>query len=85
MSYELYMLLTGSDFPDDEVYIHWALSFFKSGCAATFAKHIVRQEIKNSQMMFSDWNTFTLEFVSAFCPENEAIMAFMQLESDRCF
>jgi hypothetical protein len=30
-----YMLLTTSDFPDDQVYIHWALSYFNSGHAAT--------------------------------------------------
>jgi hypothetical protein len=74
---KLYMLLTGSDFPDDQVHIHWALSFFKSGCAATFPEHIVRQEMKSGQMMFIDWNTFTSEFASAFCPKNEVTMALM--------
>jgi hypothetical protein len=39
--------------------MHWALSYFKSRCAVTFA----------------DWNNFTLEFTSAFCPENKVITA----------
>jgi hypothetical protein len=31
-SCELYLSLTGPDYPDEQAYIHWALSFFKSGC-----------------------------------------------------
>jgi hypothetical protein len=77
MLFELYMSLTGSDFPDDQVHIHWAPSFFKSGHEAIFAKHVIRQEIKSGQMMFIDWNTFTLEFALVFCPENEVTMALM--------
>jgi hypothetical protein len=71
------MSLTGSDFPDDQVCIHWALSFFKSRCAATFAKCVVRQEMKSGQMMFIDWNTFTLEFALVFCPKNKVTTALM--------
>jgi hypothetical protein len=37
-SCELYLSLTGSDYPDEQSCIHWALSFFKSGRAATFAE-----------------------------------------------
>jgi hypothetical protein len=37
-SCELYLSLTGSDYPDKQSRIHWALSFFKSGHAATFAE-----------------------------------------------
>jgi hypothetical protein len=36
-------------------------------------------------MMFPDWDTFTLECMSVFCPENKAMMALMQLESDHHF
>jgi hypothetical protein len=49
---------------------------------ATFAKHVVRQEIKSGQMVFADWSEFTSEFTLTFCPENEATAAFIQLESD---
>jgi hypothetical protein len=36
-------------------------------------------------MAFADWTDFTLEFMSTFCPENEATSALMRLESDRYF
>jgi hypothetical protein len=47
-SLELYLSLTGLDFPDNQLYIHWALSYFKSGCVATFAECMVRQEMKSN-------------------------------------
>jgi hypothetical protein len=84
-SCELYLLLTGPDYPDEQARIHWALSFFKSGCVATFAKHIVRQEMRTGVMTFADWTDFTSEFMSTFCPENEATYALMHLESDHYF
>jgi hypothetical protein len=49
---KLYMLLMGLNLPYDHVCIHWAPSFFISGCVVTFAKRIVRQEMKSSQMIF---------------------------------
>jgi hypothetical protein len=84
-SCELYLLLTGADYPDKQARIHWALLFFKSRRAATFAKHIVRQEMRTGVMAFVDWMDFTSEFMSTFCPENEATSALMCLESDRYF
>jgi hypothetical protein len=84
-SYELYLSLTGLDYPDEQSHIHWALSFFKSGHVATFAECIVRQEMRTGVMAFTDWTDFTLEFMSTFCPENEATSTLMRLESDRYF
>jgi hypothetical protein len=84
-SCELYLSLTGLDYPDEKSCIHWALSFFKSGCAATFAEHIVRQEMRTGVMTFADWTDFTLEFMYTFCPENEAMSVLMRLESDHYF
>jgi hypothetical protein len=84
-SCELYLSLTGPDYPDEQSRIHWALSFFKSRRAATFAKRIVRQEMRTGVMAFANWTDFTSEFMSAFCPENEATSALMCLESDRYF
>jgi hypothetical protein len=84
-SCELYLSLTGPDYPDKQSHIHWALSFFKSGRAATFAECTVRQEMRTGVMAFADWTDFTLEFMSTFCPENEAMSALMRLESDRYF
>jgi hypothetical protein len=40
-SCELYISLTASDFVDEQVHIHWALSYFKGGCVASFAEHIL--------------------------------------------
>jgi hypothetical protein len=79
-SCELYISLTASDFVDEQVHIHWALSYFKGRRAASFAK-----ELWSGKMCFASWSDFTEEFVSAFCPENEATTALMRLESDRYF
>jgi hypothetical protein len=84
-SCELYISLTASDFIDEQVHIHWALSYFKGGCAASFAEHILRQELRSGNMCFTSWSDFMEEFTSTFCPENEATTALMQLESDRYF
>jgi hypothetical protein len=84
-SCELYLSLTGPDYPDEQSRIHWALLFFKSRRAATFSEHIVRQEMRTGVMAFADWTDFTLEFMSTFCPENEAMSALMRLESNRYF
>jgi hypothetical protein len=44
-SCELYILLTQSDFVEDQVRIHWALSYFKGRHVATFAECIIQQEM----------------------------------------
>jgi hypothetical protein len=82
MSCGLYILLTASDFINEQVRIHWALSYFKGGRAASFAEHILWQELWSGKMCFASWHDFTEEFMSMFCPENEATMALMLLESD---
>jgi hypothetical protein len=84
-SCELYLSLTGVDYPDEQARIHWALSFFKSGHTVTFAECIVRKGMRTGVMAFADWTDFTLEFMSTFCPENEATSVLMRLESDRYF
>jgi hypothetical protein len=40
-SCELYILLSQSDFVKDQVWIHWALSYFKGGHVATFAERVI--------------------------------------------
>jgi hypothetical protein len=47
MSCELYISLTQSDFIDEQVHIHWALSYFKGRCAASFAERISWQELQS--------------------------------------
>jgi hypothetical protein len=44
-SCELYISLSQSDFVEDQVRIHWALSYFKGRCVATFAERVIRQEM----------------------------------------
>jgi hypothetical protein len=84
-SCELYILLSQSDFVEDQVRIHWALSYFKGGCAATFAERVIRQEMRSGKMCFASWDEFREEFTVVFCLENEATTALMRLESDRYF
>jgi hypothetical protein len=84
-SCELYISLTQSDFVDDQVRIHWAMSYFKGGCAASFAERIFWQELWSGKMCFTSWHNFTEEFTVTFCPENEATTALMRLKSDRYF
>jgi hypothetical protein len=84
-SCELYISLSQSDFVEDQVHIHWALSYFKGGHAATFAEHIIRQEMRTGKMCFASWDEFREEFTAAFCPENKTTTALMRLESDRYF
>jgi hypothetical protein len=73
------------DFIDDQVHIHWALSYFNRGRVASFAERILCQELWSGKMCFASWREFTEEFTSMFCPENEATTALMQLESDQYF
>jgi hypothetical protein len=84
-SCELYISLTQSDFIDEQVRIHWALSYFKGGGVASFAEHILSQELRSGKMCFASWREFTEEFVATFCPENKVTTALMRLESDWYF
>jgi hypothetical protein len=65
------MLLSPSDLPN-HTWIHLALSYYKEGRAVTFAKQIVRQEIKTGRLVFVSWTIFMDKFILIFCPENKA-------------
>jgi hypothetical protein len=84
-SCKLYISLTQSDFVDEQVRIHWALSYSKGERAASFAEHILQQELRSGKMCFASWHDFTEEFAVTLCPENEATTALMRLESDRYY
>jgi hypothetical protein len=84
-SCELYISLSQSDFVENQVHIHWALSYFKGGCVANFAERIIQQGMRTGKMCFASWDEFREEFTAVFCPENEATTALMRLESDRYF
>jgi hypothetical protein len=85
MSCELCILLSASDFIDEQVHIHWALSYFKGRHAVSFTEHILQQESRSGKMCFASWSDFTEEFTLTFCPENEATTALMRLKSDHYF
>jgi hypothetical protein len=50
-----------------------------------FSECIVRQEMRTRLMAFADWTDFTSEFMSTFCPENEATSTLMSLKLDHYF
>jgi hypothetical protein len=70
-------LLSQSDFVEDQVRIHWALSYFKGERAATFTERVIQQEMRSGKMCFASWDKFRDEFTVAFCPENEVTTALM--------
>jgi hypothetical protein len=41
--------------------------------------------MRSGKMCFTSWDEFRDEFTAAFCPENEATIALMRLESDQYF
>jgi hypothetical protein len=76
-SCELYISLSQSDFIEDQVRIHWALSYLKGRRVVTFTECVIRQEMQTAKMCFASWDEFREEFTVAFCPENEATTALM--------
>jgi hypothetical protein len=76
-SCELYISLTASDFVNEQVRIHWALSYFKDGHTVSFTKCILQQELWSGKMCFTSWSDFTEEFTLIFCPENETATVLM--------
>jgi hypothetical protein len=86
MSCELYISLTALDFVNEQVCIHWALSYFKGRCAArallnTFYGRRCGQELCALCARVSLWRN--LHQCSGL--ENEATTALMQLKSYHYF
>jgi hypothetical protein len=84
-SCRLYISLSIDDFTDEQAHIHWALSYFKSGRAATFADRTLRAESKRGGPNYATWADFEAEFRSTFCLKNEATTSLMCLELERYF
>src|SRR3981189_1867344 len=61
-SCRLYISLSIDDFADEQAQIHWALSYFKSGRAATFADRTLRAEAKRGGPSYATWAEFEAEF-----------------------
>ena len=73
----LYVSLTRDNLQDEQAWIHWALSYFKSGHVATFAEHITCKEVESGVLVYANWEEFQAVFIATFCPENESTMAIM--------
>ena len=81
----LYMTLCKDKFSDEQVKIHWVLSYMKSGRAATFADRVIRREERLGLDNWSSFADFLKEFSADFCPEDEATTARMKLEGKSYF
>jgi hypothetical protein len=79
------MSLSIDNFADEQAQIHWALSYFKSGHATTFADRTLRAESKRGGPSYATWANFEAEFRLTFRLENEATTSLMHLESERYF
>jgi hypothetical protein len=81
----VYISLSINDLTDEQAQIHWALSYFKSGHAATFTDRTLRAESKRGGPSYASWAHFKVEFWSTFCLENEATTSPIHLESEHYF
>lgn len=69
------------EFPDGGTKIRWALGYFKSECAATWAANILREARTKGHFRFGTWEEFEREFVVEFCPQNEESDALLRLQT----
>lgn len=79
-SCRLYFSLCGGQLPDHQVRIHWALTFMKTGRAATFAQWVIQRQALSPGPVFATWDEFEEEFRTRFCPQDEEIAALTKLE-----
>ena len=61
-SCNLYFSIAGRAFHNEQARISWALTFFKSGQAASFADRILRTQASTRAPYFADWKAFEIEF-----------------------
>ncbi|KIJ24423.1 hypothetical protein M422DRAFT_274798 [Sphaerobolus stellatus SS14] len=79
-SCNLYFLIAGCAFHNEQARISWALTFFKSGQAASFADRILRTQASTCAPYFTDWKAFETEFKKQFTLRNKQVTAITQLE-----
>jgi hypothetical protein len=79
-SCNLYFSIAGRAFHNEQARISWALTFFKSGQAASFADRILRTQASTRAPYFTDWKAFETEFKKRFTPRNKQVTAITQLE-----
>ncbi|KIJ51637.1 hypothetical protein M422DRAFT_243941 [Sphaerobolus stellatus SS14] len=66
--FNLYFSIAGRAFQDKQARISWALTFFKTGQAASFADQILRTQSRTGKPYFTNWSAFELEFKKHFTP-----------------
>ncbi|KIJ34468.1 hypothetical protein M422DRAFT_263433 [Sphaerobolus stellatus SS14] len=79
-SCSLYFSIAGRAFQDEQARISWALTFFKTGQAASFADRILRTQSRTGKPYFANWSAFELEFKKHFTPRNRQVTAITQLK-----
>jgi hypothetical protein len=78
--------LCPQDFSDDQAKIAWALSFMKSGRAATFANRVLEWEAENlGDEKYLEWEDFEDDFRRHFLPPDAETTAINRLESEAYF
>ena len=77
----LYLGVCASNFPEEQSQILWAMSYMKTGRAATFTTFAFAHEAKNGTPLYATWKAFTEAFRQQFYPLYEATDAMNQLES----
>jgi hypothetical protein len=80
-SCKLYSHLASHQFDCDDTRIVWAFSYMKTGCAALFVDHVLREEARTTWKRFSMWNAFRTTFIEEFLPKNEVQHALTWLET----
>ncbi|KAF5327988.1 hypothetical protein D9758_017787 [Tetrapyrgos nigripes] len=67
-------------FQDDIAKIMWALSYFQTGCAATYCQSLIDHDHLYGSSCFDTWKEFEKEFIREFMPEDEGTQASLTLE-----
>jgi hypothetical protein len=81
----MYIKLCPDHFADEQAQITWALSFMKDGRAANLANRVLHTEARTRRPFYENWAAFEEAFKTAFCPQNEAVMAMNKLESTKYY
>ncbi|KAF5357482.1 hypothetical protein D9758_012523 [Tetrapyrgos nigripes] len=67
-------------FEDNITKIMWALSYFQTGCAATYHQSLTNHGYLYDSSCFDTWREFETEFIKEFMPEDERTQASLTLE-----
>jgi len=79
-SCSLYIHLALEQFHNEQEKILWALTFFKSGCAAKWSKNVFRQEADTGIFPIQTWRDFKQQFRVHFFPVNTEVDAINGLK-----